>query len=432
MDQHHPFPGILQKREFFVQIGVNSKHAMKISRQALIKKRNNKENVFLVTGATGFIGSHTAIALLKRGYRVVMLCRSNKNGSAQERVNRLLDWFQMTGSDELSRLEVVEGFLDRPNLGLRAETFAYLSETIDEIVHCAAGTSFSEKKRDELENTNIKNLENLLKLAAATNSKCYYFHHVSTVYSAGRRDGTFEEKLVETKTFHNVYEETKYRGELYVSETFPKEGIMVNIYRSSIVCGNSETGRSFRFNGIYYPVKMALFLKDIYQKDITLGDGEKARQMGVRVEENGAVHLPVRMENKTGGSLNLVPVNYFTDAFIALLEECSESDIFHIVSNSPKTLDDILCYFRKLFKIQGFRPVSKESFDETPANGLEILFNGYLKMFGPYIRDTRRFDNRKAEAILQKKNISCPEFDFNVFSRCMNYAIVVGWRNPWE
>jgi len=271
-----------------------------------------------------------------------------------------------------------------------------------------------------------------LKLAVSPNSKCYYFHHVSTVYVAGKRTGTFEETLVETKTFHNVYEETKYRGERYVMETFLKEGIRVNIYRPSIVYGNSKTGRSTRFNAVYYPIKMALFLKDTYQKDITHRGGEKARQMGVRVEKDGAVYLPIRMENENGGAINLIPINFFTDAFIALLEECLESDIFHIVSNSPKTLDDIIRYFWELFNIQGIRSVPKESFEQIPANALEILFNGYLKIYEPYIRDTRLFGNSNAEAILQKRNIKCPEFDFNVFSRCMNYAVSVNWRNPWE
>ena len=405
---------------------------MKISEQELIRKRDNKENVFLITGGTGFIGSHTAVALLERGYRVIMLCRPNKKFSAQERVNRLLEWFQMTGRKELSRLEVVEGFIDRPNFGLTEKKYLYLSGIVDEIVHCAAVTSFSEKKREVLETANIKNLEHLLKLAISVNSKCYYFHHISTVYAAGKQIGTFDETLVDTKTFHNVYEETKYRGEKYVSEIFPKEGIRVNIYRSSIVYGNSETGRSSKFNAVYYPVKMALFLKDTYMKDVTQRGGRKAGQMGVRVEADGTVYLPIRMENKTGGSMNLIPINYFTDSLIALLEESLESTIFHIVNNHPKTLDDIINYFRKLFKIDGFRSATMEDFKETPPNALEILYNNYLKMYGPYIRDTRRFSNRKAQSILEKRGIKCPEFDFNVFSRCMNYAVAANWKNPWE
>ncbi len=405
---------------------------MKISGKTLIIKRKNKEIVFLVTGGTGFIGSHTAVELLKRGYRVVMLCRPNKNGSAQDRVNRLLKWFQLNGVDELSRLEVVEGFLNNPDLGLSREKYSYLSETIDEIIHCAANTSFSEKKREDLEIANIKNLKNLLKLATSENSKCYYFHHVSTVYVSGKLTGTFEEAPAETKTFHNVYEETKYRGEHYVLEVFPKAGIRVNIYRSSIVYGNSETGRSTLFNAIYYPIKMALFLKDTYQKDISQRGGKMAEKMGVKIDEDGFVYLPVRIENISGGAINLIPINYFTNAFIALLEESMENSIFHIVSNSPKNLDDIIHYFSRLFNVHGFRSVPKESFDRTPLNALEILFKSYLEMFGPYIRDIRRFDNCKAEAILKKRNIKCPEFDLKVFSRCMNYAVAVNWKNPWK
>lgn len=400
---------------------------MKISRQALVEKRNNKECVFLVTGATGFLGSHIAVELLKKGYPVIMLCRPGKNITAKERVERLLNWFQMKGKKGLSRLEVVEGFIDQPNLGLTDQQYAYLSKTVDEIVHCAANTAFSEKKREDVETANVKNLENLLKLAANTKSKCYYFHHISTTYVAGKRTGNCEETLIETKEFHNVYEESKYRAEQYVWENFPEQGIRVNIYRPSIVYGNSETGRSIRFNALYYPIKMALFLKKTYEKDIKERCGEKARQMGVRMEGDDTIYLPIRMKSKEDGKINLIPINYFTDAFVAIMEECLEGDIFHIVSNEPKTLADIILYSRELLKIKGVKSVDKKNFEKEPANALEILFNGYLEMYQPYIQDTRRFDNRKAKAILQKRDIACPVFDFDVFSRCMNYAIAVDW-----
>jgi nucleoside-diphosphate-sugar epimerase len=400
---------------------------MKISRQALVEKRNNKECVFLVTGATGFLGSHIAVELLKKGYPVIMLCRPGKNITAKQRVDRLLNWFQMKGKEELSRLEVVEGFIDQPNLGLTGQQYTYLSKTVAEIVPWAANTAFSEKKREEVETANVKDLENLLKLAAKANSKCYYFHHISTAYVAGKRTGNCEETLIETKEFHNVYEETKYRAERYVWENFPEQGIRVNIYRPSIVYGNSETGRSIRFNALYYPIKMALFLRNTYERDIKERGGEKARQMGVRMEDDGIIYLPIRMEGKEGGMLNLIPINYFTDAFIAIMEECLEGDIFHIVSNEPKTLENIILYSRELLKIRGVKSVDKKNFEKEPANALEILFNGYLEMYQPYIQDIRRFDNRKAVAILEKRNITCPVFDFDVFSKCMNYAIAVDW-----
>lgn len=402
---------------------------MKISRQALIEKRKNKECVFLVTGGTGFIGSHTAVELLKRGYRVVLLCRPGKNKTASERVNGLLNWFQMQGRKELSRLEVVEGYFNQPNLGLTGRRYAYLSETVDEIVHCAADTAFLEKKREQVETANVKSLENLSALATGAKSKCYYFHHISTAYVAGKRTGNCEETLVETKTFHNVYEETKYRAEQYVWEVFRGEGIRVNIFRPSIVYGSSDTGRSLRFNALYYPVKTVLFLKNTYRKDIMERGGKNARKMGVKMMENGDMYLPIRMEDKENGGIDLIPINYYIDAFMAIMEDNLESDIFHIVAGSPKKLRDIINYCGELFSIKGLSGVHEESFVKTPPNALEILFKGYLKMYGPYMSDTRRFDNRKAEVILRKKNITCPEFDFNIFQKCMKYAVSVDWRS---
>jgi hypothetical protein len=59
---------------------------------------------------------------------------------------------------------------------------------------------------------------------------------------------------------------------------------------------------------------------------------------------------------------------------------------------------------------------------------LEVLFNRYLDIYQPYLRDTRQFNSKKTDAILKKRNISCPDFDFKVFTRCMEYALAVEWR----
>jgi nucleoside-diphosphate-sugar epimerase len=283
------------------------------------------------------------------------------------------------------------------------------------------------KKRDEVELANIKSLENLLAMAAGGSQGCYFFHHISTAYVAGKRTGVCPEQLVDTNEFHNVYEETKYRAEQYVWEKFPAQGIRVNIYRPSIIYGHSKTGKSLRFNALYFPVKTALFLKRVYEKDIKQNQGKKARQMGVKMEKDGTMVLPIRMEKEEGGSINLIPIDFFIDAFFAIMEESLAGEIFHIVSSSPKRLEDLIDYGQRLFKIKGFRTVDKESFEREPVNGLEVLFNSYLDIYQPYLRDTRQFDSGKTEAILKKRKISCPDFDFEVFTRCMEYASEAEW-----
>lgn len=402
---------------------------MKISTQEILKKRENKESVFLVTGGTGFIGSHIAVALLEKGYKVVLVCRPGKGLSARERVDRLLAWFQISGRPEVSRLEVIEGFIDQPGLGLAAREYERLSERIDEIIHCAANTTFPEKKRKEVETANIKPLENLLALAVRGRHKggSYFFHHISTAYVAGKRTGVCREELIDTHEFHNVYEETKYYAERFVWEKFPAEGIRVNIYRPSIIYGHSKTGRTIRFNALYFPVKTALFLKRVYEADIKESQGKKARQMGVRRENDGVIYLPIRLERKTGSFINLIPIDFFIDVFFAIMDESLAGDIFHIVSPAPKRLEEIIAYGQEVLKIKGVRTVDKESFEQEPANGLEILFNSYLEIYRPYLGDTRWFDSGKTEAILKKRNLTCPDFDMECFSRCIEYALEVDW-----
>ena len=344
--------------------------------------------------------------------------------TGQERINQLLDWF---GVDSLvrSRLEVFEGRLDDPDLGLNFAEYKYLAKRVDEIVHCASDTSFSERKRAEVEKANVANLENVLTLASRGN--CCFYHHVSTAYVAGRNEGPCKENLVETRAFANVYEETKHRAEWIATRHCAKEGIRLNIYRPSIVYGDSGTGRTIRFNALYYPVKTILFLKDLYEKDIKRNGGRKAEEMGARIDQDGTIHLPIRVTVAASGGINLIPVNHFTEAFVAIMEDCLEGGIFHIINTRTKPIEEIIDHVRRFFRVKGIRAVPCETFVEFPRNGLEVLFDHYIRAYGPYIRDTRIFENSRAEAILRKRNIGCPDFDYDVFSRCMQYALDVGW-----
>jgi thioester reductase-like protein len=77
----------------------------------------NYKKTFLITGGTGFLGSHIAVRLLAEGHRILLLARGQKQHSALERVRRLLDWFKVEESQR-SRLEVLEGDMDHSLLGL--------------------------------------------------------------------------------------------------------------------------------------------------------------------------------------------------------------------------------------------------------------------------------------------------------------------------
>ncbi len=397
---------------------------MRISKDIHKQRRAQKRDPLLLTGGTGFIGSHLAAELAQEGYPVWILARPNKHLSAPKRMEQIFAWFQMSPQD-LEHIRVVEGSLEQPNLGLDGNQYDELLNRVAEIVHCASSTSFSARKRKEVEAANIQSLQNVLSLAVQ--GRCYYFHHMSTAYVAGKREGLCSEEIAEPGPFNNVYEETKVRGERMVAEVCTLQGIRFNIYRPSIVYGNSQNGKSTSFRALYYPVRTVQFFKRLYETDLEENGGKRATLMGVRRQADGTLFLPIRLEADENGGINLIPVNYLVQAFMAIREECLDGDIFHIVNPKLVKISDLIEYTQKMLRISGMRAASAKDFARTSRNALEILFYSYLEAYAPYIRDTRLFDQKKADAILRPRGITCAAFNDEIFFRIMDYAIESAW-----
>jgi len=391
---------------------------------ARVRKKSDRPSRVLLTGGTGFLGSHLAAALLDKGYHVTLLARSRNGMSPEVRVWRLLDWFGL-GDELRTGLRVVEAEIARPGLGLRAADAARLAAETDEIVHCASDTSFTDRRRAEVEAANIGGLQNVLELAAA--SRASFFHLVSTAYVAGRTAGFCPEAPASPAAFFNAYEETKCRAEGMARDKCRAEGIRLNIYRPSIVCGDSRTGRSLLFSAVYYPVRTALFLKDVFAKDLRERGGKRAAAMGVSLESDGSVRLPIRIGVGEGEGVNIVPVDHFTKAFLALMETADDGGTFHIVNNRLNPVGEIVSHTAEMFGLRGVEARPAAELAGAPRNALESLFDGYLEAYGPYMRDPRVFGTEASSPILAGRGLSCPEFDYGVFSKCMGYAVETGW-----
>jgi nucleoside-diphosphate-sugar epimerase len=397
---------------------------MRIDVPSLRQKRRDRACRVLVTGAAGFLGSHMAVALLRSGFQVAALVRTGKRLSAAERIARLLDWF---GLEEGFRrnLQVVEGDIAGPALSSGTSGLSGTLGGIDEIVHCASNTAFAERKRAEVEASNIDGLRNILEFAVRCG--CGVFHHVSTAYVAGRRTGPCAEEWIEAGPFTNVYEETKAQGEIMARDVCRREGIRLNVYRPTIVYGDSRTGRTLRFNALYFPVKAAIFLRDIYLADIRERGGRKAAELGIRLTEAGGLIMPIRIEVAREGGINLVPVDHCVRVFMAVMEDELEGGIYHIANPRSTRIEDIVAFAKRHFRLGGVETCGPEAFASHPKNALEVLYDSYLEAYRPYMQDLRIFEIKNAAPALQRRGLECPEFSYEVFTRCMDYALETNW-----
>ncbi|KJY38716.1 SDR family oxidoreductase, partial [Streptomyces sp. NRRL S-495] len=98
----------------------------------------------LLTGATGFLGSHLLLDLLRAGdAHVVCLVRAADDAAAEQRLAEALAGYDQPWSFEVRRrVTVLAADIRQPRLGLSEERWAELARDVDSIVNVAAAVDF--------------------------------------------------------------------------------------------------------------------------------------------------------------------------------------------------------------------------------------------------------------------------------------------------
>jgi nucleoside-diphosphate-sugar epimerase len=380
----------------------------------------NKPTIAL-TGATGFLGSHLMATLLSKGYNIIVFGRSAKNESLEERISRLLQWFGIDSC--LDQVTCVDTDLSQDNLGIPTGEYSRLCTVVDSVIHCASDTSFSESKREKVMAANINNLKGILEFSK--NAHVNFFHYISTAYVAGTGVTYCKETLSSVKTFTNVYEESKAEAEKIISRFCEKNSICLSIIRPSIVYGDSQSGRSLKFNALYFPVRSAQTIRDIYLNDILNNGGLKAAKNGIFIDKEGYLFLPLKIYLPHEGNINIIPVDYFVNTTIKIIENCSSNGIYHLTNPFHTTMKIIAKYYEQLMKVNGVEIIYGPMPDDLLRNPAEELFDRFIEPYRPYFSDNRVFD--RTNTILATDNLNPPEFTYDIFKTCMEYAIKVNW-----
>ncbi|MFN4233688.1 MAG: NAD-dependent epimerase/dehydratase family protein [Bacteroidia bacterium] len=187
--------------------------------------------MILLTGATGFLGSHVLYQLLLRGEKV----RATKRvTSSLENVKRVFKYY---GEDKISLLQNVE-WVEADLLDIFAVEDAL--KGIDEVYHCAAVVSFNPKDKETMLKTNARGTENLVNAALEQGVK--KFCHVSSIAALGRnttKDIVTENTWWKPSPKNSDYSVSKYRAEREVWRA-SEEGLQVVIVNPSVIIGPGD------------------------------------------------------------------------------------------------------------------------------------------------------------------------------------------------
>lgn len=197
----------------------------------------------LLTGATGFLGSHMLLDLLRHSdAHVHCLVRGADEEAATARLAEQLRSYRLPWNAEVRRrVTVLPGDIRRPRLGLSEELWHTLADELDSIVGVAAAVDFL-RGYQSLRASNVLGTLTLAELATTGRPKP--LHHISSIAVFNEVGIT---SMGEDDPFAHVdrlvagYDQSKWAAEAALRRA-RDHGLIVSALRPGGISGHSRTG----------------------------------------------------------------------------------------------------------------------------------------------------------------------------------------------
>lgn len=282
----------------------------------------------------------------------------------------------------LENFTIVRGDITQRDLGLVPEALEAIRREVTDVFHLAAIYDLAVAE-DIARKVNLDGTRNVNDLVRSL-PELRRYDYISTCYVAGKRKGRIlETELEHAAGFRNYYEETKYLAEVEVEKL--KGELPITIFRPSVVVGDSRTGETAKYDGIYY---LILYLR---------------RAPGL-----------LRLVNVGNPDvrLNLVPVDFVVDGIAALSEDENAA------GKTVALADPAPLATAQLFHIIAEDLSGRGSVVRPPAALTEWSLNlpfspaltGLPHAGVPYFFLSQTYDTSVAETLLGPHGIHCQNF----------------------
>jgi thioester reductase-like protein len=197
----------------------------------------------LLTGATGFLGSHLLLDLLRHSdAHIHCLVRAADEEAATARLGEALKSHRLPWSSEIRRrVTVLPGDIRRPRLGLSDSGWNELAHELDSIVGVAAAVDFL-RGYQSLRQSNVIGALTLAELAATGPPKP--LHHISSIAvfnEVGIASMGEDDPLAHADRLVAGYDQTKWAAEVALRRA-RDHGLIVTAMRPGGIGGHTRTG----------------------------------------------------------------------------------------------------------------------------------------------------------------------------------------------
>lgn len=336
------------------------------------------ERTIFLTGFPGFIARRLVERLSRPRTQFFLLVQPHFVDAAARAIEGIAE---ETGTP-LENFALIEGDITEPQLGISDEDLQAIRDETTDVFHLAAVYDLA-IDRETAMRVNLGGTKNVNNLVLSL-PRLRRYSYVSTCYVAGKRDGRIlENELDHDAGFRNFYEESKYLAEAEVEKL--KDQVPVTVFRPSVVVGDSATGETAKYDGIYYLIQY--------------------------LRKAPALLRLINVGNRNV-SLNLVPVDFVVDAMAILSEdERAIGKTVALADPSPLTTAE-------LFDAIAESMTKKRSVLTPPPvlveRSLMLPFSPPitgLPHYGvPYFFLSQTYDTAVADDLLREHGIRCPGF----------------------
>lgn len=336
-----------------------------------------KKTVF-ITGFPGFIAHRLVDQLNGPDVNFFLLVQQQFVDTATRSVEAIAEKANTTAEN----FALIEGDITKPGLGMSEDDLDTVRSETTDLFHLAAVYDLAVEKRVAFA-VNLEGTKNVNDLAMSI-TRLDRYSYVSTCYVAGRREGViFETELEHDAGFRNHYEETKYLAEIEVQKL--KDTLPVTIFRPSVVVGDSHTGETAKYDGIYYLILYLLKAPKLLRL-INVGNREVKLNL-----------VPVDFVVKGIADLSAAASAIGKTIALADPEPLATSELFNAISEE-------LCGKKSLFTPPAFIVERSLMLPFSPA------ITGLPHAGVPYFFLAQTYDTSIAKELLESHGITCPNF----------------------